>query len=79
MTGNGTLTLAGGVAGTVYTVEVLQDTTGSRTVAWSGATWAAGAVPTPTATANRKDVYTFFYTGSSYLGVVFGQNFANTD
>ena len=39
MTGNGTLTLSGGVVGGIYTVEVLQDGTGSRTVAWSGAVW----------------------------------------
>ena len=78
MTGNGTLTLAGGVAGGVYTVEVLQDGTGGRTVTWSGATWEAGIAPTSTTTANRKDVFTFFFDGSAYLGVVFGLNFAST-
>lgn len=78
MTGNGTLTLAGGVAGGVYTVEVLQDGTGGRTVAWSGATWAGGVVPTSTTTANRKDVFTFYFDGTAYLGVQFGANFAST-
>lgn len=76
---NTTLTLDGGVAGGIYTVEVLQDTTGSRTLAWtSEVVWAGGATPTQTATANRKDVYTFFYDGTKYLGAVFGQNFAST-
>ncbi len=78
MTGNGTLTLSGGVAGGVYTVEVLQDGTGGRTVAWSGAVWPNGATPVSTTTANRKDVFTFFYDGSNYLGVQFGANFAST-
>jgi len=78
MTGNGTLTLANGAAGGVYTVEVLQDGTGGRTVAWSGAVWPNGVVPTSTTTLNRKDVYTFFYDGSNYLGVQFGANFAST-
>jgi hypothetical protein len=78
MTGNGTITLSGGEAGGVYTVEVLQDGTGGRTVAWSGAVWPAGIGPTSTTTPNRKDVFTFFYDGSNYLGAVFGQNFAST-
>jgi hypothetical protein len=78
MTGNGTITLSGGVVGGVYTVEVLQDATGGRTVAWSGATWAGGVVPTSTTTANRKDVFTFFFDGTAYLGVQFGANFAST-
>ena len=78
MTGNGTITLSGGEAGAVYTVEVLQDSTGGRTVAWSGAVWPSGVGPTSTSTPNRKDVFTFFYDGSNYLGAVFGQNFAST-
>lgn len=78
MTGNGTLTLSGGVAGGIYTVEVLQDGTGGRTVAWSGATWSGGVAPAATTAANRKDVYTFYFDGTAYLGVLFGQNFAST-
>lgn len=76
---NTTLTLSGGVAGGIYTVEALQDATGSRTLAWtSEVVWAGGATPTQTATGDRKDVYTFFFDGSKYLGAVFGQNFAST-
>lgn len=79
LTGNSTLTLSNGVAGGIYTVEVLQDATGSRTLAWGAdVVWAGGATPTQTSTANRKDVYTFFYDGSKYLGAVFGQNFSST-
>lgn len=78
MTGNGTLTLTGGVAGGVYTVEVLQDGTGGRTVTWSGATWDGGSAPTLTTTANRKSILTFYYDGSNYCGVLFGRDFAST-
>lgn len=78
MTGNGTLTLSGGTAGGVYTLEVLQDGTGGRTVSWSGAVWAGAIAPTSTTTPNRKDVYTFFYDGTNYLGVQFGKDFAST-
>lgn len=78
MTGNGTLTLSGGVTGGVYTVEVLQDGTGGRTVAWAGGVvWAGGATPTATTTANRKDIYTFLFDGTNYCGVQFGANFAS--
>lgn len=78
MTGNGTITLSGGSAGGVYTVEVLQDGSGGRTVAWSGAVWPGGVAPTSTTTANRKDVFTFYFDGTNYLGVQFGANFAST-
>lgn len=79
MTGNGTLTLSGGATGGVYSLEVLQDATGGRTVSWgSGIAWAGGVAPTATTTANRKDVYTFFFDGTNYLGVQFGANFAST-
>jgi len=77
--GNTTLTLSNGAAGGIYTVEVLQDATGSRTLAWGAdVVWANGATPTQTSTANRKDIYTFLYDGSKYLGAVFGQNFSST-
>lgn len=82
LTGNTTLTLSGGVAGGVYTLEVLQDATGSRTLTWGNAApaiqWGVAAQPTQTPTANQKDVYTFFYDGTSYLGSVFGQGFGST-
>jgi hypothetical protein len=83
MTGNGTLTLSSGSAGGVYTVEVLQDGTGSRTVAWGtgvgSVLWPSGAsAPTVTATANRKDIFTFYFDGTNYLGQTYGQNYAST-
>lgn len=79
MTGNGTLTLSGGSAGGVYTVEVLQDSVGGRTLTWgSGIQWPGAAEPGKTTTSDRKDVYTFFYDGSNYLGQQFGANYAST-
>lgn len=79
MTGDGTLTLSGGVSGGVYTLEVLQDSTGGRALTWgSGIVWPNGVEPSKTTTANRKDVYTFFYDGTNYLGQQFGLNFTST-
>jgi len=73
-----TLSAIGVQAGGVYTVEVLQDSVGGRTVTWNNVVWAQGVAPVSTATANRKDVFTFYFDGSNYLGVPFGLNFAST-
>jgi hypothetical protein len=74
---------------TAFTIKIAQDSTGGRTVVgldtfknsvgsnipvyWS----AGGAVPGVTTTANRSDIYSFktFDSGSSFYGVVGGQNF----
>lgn len=79
LTGNGTMTLSGGVAGGIYTLEVVQDATGSRNVIFAGGViWPNGLQPSVTTTPNRKDVYTFFFDGTSYLGQQFGVNYAST-
>jgi len=64
-----------------FTLELIQDSTGGRTVAWSfvGKTlkWANGSAPTQTSTAFKSDIYTFVTRdfGASYYGFVRGQNF----
>jgi hypothetical protein len=74
---------------TAFTIKVAQDAIGGRTVVGldtfknlSGANipvyWSAGGVvPGVTTTANRTDIYSFktFDSGSSFYGVVGGQNF----
>ena len=76
--GNRTLALSNvpSVNGYVFTLKLVQDATGSRTVTWfSGISWAGGSAPTLTTTANKADRFTFFRTGSStYEGHVVGQN-----
>lgn len=49
-------------AGTVAFVELVQDATGSRTVAWTNAKWAGGSAPVITATASKKDLIQFVRT-----------------
>jgi hypothetical protein len=73
-----------------FTIKITQDATGGRTididdfrtsggslipVFWSG----GGVLPITTPTANRSDIYTFktFDGGSTWYGIVVGQNFAN--
>lgn len=61
-----------------FTVVLKQDAVGGRTVVWPGTVvWAAGAAPVLTATANKRDIFTFLCAdGTTWLGFVAGQNFA---
>lgn len=76
------VTLSGGLVGGVYTLELVQDSSGNRPIIWAADTgsvvWAGGLTPSLTTTANRKDVFTFFFDGTNYLGATFGLNFAST-
>lgn len=56
-------------SGTWFTLEVIQDATGGRLVTWPGSVvWEGGAAPTLSTDPNAKDVCSFFYDGTSYLG-----------
>lgn len=54
-----TVTLNNAEVGSYHTIELVQDASGTRTVAWTpGSTiiWTGGAAPVLTTTANRKDI-----------------------
>jgi len=74
--GNITIALSNATNAQNFTVSILQDGTGSRTVTWfSTIRWAGGAAPTLTTTANKRDVFAFRRTGANtYDGFVVGQN-----
>lgn len=81
LTANCAITLPTPGVGKSFTVELVQDATGGRTVSWatpSGAIrWPGGTVPTITATANAIDVLTFVCIGGvNWYGFVAGQAFA---
>lgn len=83
-----TITLTGTVAslgftnpanGQILTLEVVQDSTGSRTVTeWTNVMWAGGTAPTLTTTAGATDVLRFTYNASrgKWLGETVGKAFA---
>lgn len=74
--GNRTFTFSNGVAGSFYTIKVIQDDTGSRTVTWpSSVKWAGGSAPTLTTTADRADLVTFYFDGTYYMDVSIDKNF----
>ena len=52
-----------------YTLTVIQDATGSRTITWNGAfKWPAQTAPTLTTTANARDILTFVSDGTLLYG-----------
>lgn len=66
-------------SGQSFKVVLVQDATGSRTVAWTGGAtvlWPGGVAPTQTATALKGDIYEFFADGAgNWLGRVVAQNY----
>jgi hypothetical protein len=74
--GNRTLALSNTTNVPVFSINIKQDATGSRTVTWfSGITWAGGTVPTLTTTANKTDSFGFQQISAGvYLGCVIFQN-----
>lgn len=78
LTGSCTFTFSNPKAGAVYTLELTQDGTGSRTATWPGTvTWPGGTAPTLTTTINKSDLVTFKYNGTAakYRGVTSGLNY----
>lgn len=77
LTANCTLTFPAAAAGKSFTVVLVQDATGSRTVTWPGTVlWPSGTAPTLTTTAAKRDVISFMCAdGANWLGFVAGQNF----
>lgn|SRR5574343_29319 len=76
--GNRTLALSSVGTNQQFTIVLIQDGTGSRTVTWfSTIKWAGGAAPTLTTTAGGIDVFTFKQISSGqYYGFVAGQALA---
>lgn len=73
--GNRTLALSNPTIGQQFTIILIQDGTGSRTVTWfSTIKWPSATPPTLTTTAGGIDVFTFKCVGTnSYYGFVPGQ------
>jgi hypothetical protein len=68
----GNMTLAAptnAIAGFTYLLEVIQDTTGSRTLAFNSIYKHVGGTPTISTTANARDLLTYVYDGTYMIGV----------
>ena len=78
LTGNVTFTLSNPVAGSFYSLELIQDGTGGRTVTFPATVrWTnAASIPTLVTTAARVTLVTLYYTSSSkYLAFLGGTGF----
>lgn len=75
LTANTTLAFSNATAGQSVTIFLKQDATGSRTVTWPTMLWSAATAPTLTTTANKTDIVTVFYDGTSYYGFLGGTNY----
>ena len=78
---NCTFTFSGATSGRAasFTLIVVQDGTGSRTVTWpASAVWAGGDEPTLSSAANAVDILSFMSVdgGTTWFGFVAGQAFS---
>lgn len=74
LTGSPTISMPTTVTGKSFTLY-LKTGTGSFTVTWSTVKWPGGTAPTITSTASKQDVFSFFCDGTSWYGVIVGQNY----
>lgn len=75
---NCTLTFTGQKSGKVYSIFLIQDSTGGRTITWpSSVVWPGGVAPILSSGANKGDLVIFYYSGSKYFGS-YSQNYATT-
>jgi plastocyanin len=74
--GNRTLALSNTTNVPVFSINIKQDATGSRTVTWfSWITWAGGSTPTLSTGANKTDSFGFQQVSAGvYIGFVIAQN-----
>ena len=74
--GNITIAVSNETNGDIFTVKILQDGTGSRTVTWfSTIKWENGTTSTLTTTADKADTFVFRCTGTdTYDGFTVGLN-----
>lgn len=74
--GNRTMAAPTNLKAGYYSLKVIQDATGSRTITWNSVfKWPAGTAPTLTTTAAGVDVFSFFCDGTNLYGS-YGLNFS---
>ena len=76
LTGNMTITsFDNPKAGGVYVLRVKQDGVAGHTITWpSNVRWPYGLAPVLTTVANEQDLFSFYYTGTQFLGGI-GANY----
>lgn len=75
LTGNCTITWSNPDVG-VYTLKVIQDATGSRTLTLPSGKWVGGVEYTPTVDANAEDMLSIYYDGSAWYYSIAGLDYS---
>lgn len=76
LTANWSPTFSNPRAGSWYTLECVQDGTGTRLITWPAAViWPSGTIPVLTTTINKRDIIVLYYDGTNYLGAPGGFNY----
>ncbi len=76
LTGSCTYTFTAPPTGSVVVLKVVQGS-GPYTVTWPGTVeWPASTAPTLTTTNGHVDIFTFYWDGTNYFGVVSGQDYS---
>jgi len=69
LTANCTLTFTAPDGPGTFSIRLIQDATGSRTVTWPATVkWPGGTAPTLSTAANAEDIIAFKYNGTNYYG-----------
>jgi hypothetical protein len=78
LTANCTFTFPTAAAGKSFTLELVQDATGSRTATWPGTVkWPGGTAPTLTPTVTKRDFLTFVCSdGTNWIGFAAGLGYS---
>jgi Major tropism determinant N-terminal domain len=71
---NCTFTMPTAAAGKSF-VTILNSGSGGYSVTWSTVAWPSATAPTLTATASKKDIFSFFSDGTNWYGATIGQNY----
>ena len=71
---NCTFTMPTAAAGKSF-VTILNSGTGGYSVTWVTVAWPGGSAPTLTATASKKDLFSFFSDGTTWYGATIGQSY----
>ncbi len=74
--GNITIALSNVSVGQIFSIEIIQDSTGGRTVTWfNSIRWVSGSAPTLSTGSGKKDCFVFRCTSSgNYDGYIAGQD-----
>lgn len=68
LSANDTISFTGMVDGQIVSIVITN--AGTNTLAWTGVNWAGGTIPTLSATANKRDVFTIIQAGGILYGSV---------